>query len=503
MSFIRKIKRGNKVYLAEVENKRVAGKVVQRHIRYVGKQRDDKKIITTPLSDVSIEQVKLCGPLLVLDHLAKAIKLPEVLGSFAPEILSLVYAHCIDYQSVNKMERWFARTDLNMILGLDGVTEARLLSAMDSLEKLDAVALQRRIFQNTSECYDLGNQGVVYDVTNTYFTGRQCPLGKYGKDKEGVKGRPLIQIGLGVTRKYAVPVFHQVHDGNIHDSRMFQDAITAFRLYGIKNVLVVFDRGISSKKNQSDIKQLQWSVLCGLPLNDELKELLRDLRREHDLVHFKHRVCLNDSVFYVHVMPHSIGNVKGHLAFCINDRRRFEARESRYRNIAEAQSLLENGNPIRDNLRRFFGSDGRVLGHKVSAAEEFDGCSCIFTTTRMTKEEMVEKYFDKDIVEKAFHEFKSTIKLRPVRHWLEHRVKAHVFLCYLSYLLLSLLNIHVRPLGLSATAALEELESMYKVYLKDHRRKLSASRIVALTKKQEEIIRTVDKRLLKDCKEPV
>lgn len=499
MSFIRKIRRGNRVYLAEVETKRVEGKVVQRHIRYVGKERDDKKTITTPLSDVSVEQVKLCGPLLVLDHLARTVQLHSVLGAFAPEILSLVYAHCIDYQSVNKMERWFERTDLNMILGLDGLTEARLLSAMDSLEELDPIVLQRRIFQNTREHYPLGNQGVIYDVTNTYFYGKQCPLGKYGKDKEGVKGRPLIQIGLGVTRKHGVPVFHQVHDGNIHDSRMFQDAITTFGLYGIKNVLVVFDRGISSKKNQWDIDRQEWSVLCGLPLSDDLKDLLRAVRQQHDLVHFKNRVCLNDSVFYVHVIDHSIGGVKGRLAFCINDRRRFEARESRYRDIAEAQSLLAEGKAVRDSIKRFLGRDGRILTQKVDAAEEFDGCSCIFTTTRMTKEEMVEKYFDKDLVEKAFHDFKSTIKLRPVRHWLGHRVKAHVFLCYLSYLLLSLLNLHVKPLGLTATAALEELGSMYKVYLKDRRRILRASRIVALTKKQEEIIRAVDKRLLKGC----
>ncbi|GBE54388.1 hypothetical protein BMS3Bbin15_00541 [archaeon BMS3Bbin15] len=37
MSFVRKIKSGNSVYYAEVENKRVGGKVVQRHIRYLGK----------------------------------------------------------------------------------------------------------------------------------------------------------------------------------------------------------------------------------------------------------------------------------------------------------------------------------------------------------------------------------------------------------------------------------------------------------------------------------
>jgi len=500
MSFIRKIKRGDKVYLAEVETCRIDGKVVQRHIRYVGRAADDKKKLATPLSDVAIEHVKLYGPLLVLDHIAKELRLSEILGSFAPEILSLVYAHCLDYKSVNKMERWFQRTDLNMILGLDELTESRLLNAMDTVEQLDLIAVQRQIFRNARESYRLGNRGVIYDVTNTYFYGKQCPLGKFGKDKEGVKGRPLIQIGLGVTRKDGVPVFHQVHNGNVHDARMFQDAITTFRLFGIKDVLIVFDRGISSKKNQVDLKKLRWKVLCGLPLNDDLKRRLRLARDRDEIVQFKNRVSLNDSVFYAHVVPYSIDGVKGRLAFCINDRRRFESKEARYRLITEAQKLKRNGKPIKDSITRFIGKDGRVLTQRVIDAEEFDGCSCIFTTARrMTKEEMIAQYFDKDLVEKAFHDFKGVIKLRPIRHWLENRVRAHVFICYLSYLLLSLLNLRVKKLGMTAVGALEELDSLYKVYLKDQRRTLRAARVVALTRKQEEILRAVDKRLLKIC----
>lgn len=500
MSFIRKVRRGEKVYLQEVESQRVNGKIVQRYIRYIGRAADGKNMLSTSLSDVAVEHVKVYGPLLVLDHIAKGIELAASLGPFAREILSLVYAHCLDYKSVKKMERWFQRTDLNMILGLDDLTEARLLNAMDSLEQLDPIAIQRQIFHNARESYHLGNRGIVYDVTNTYFHGKQCPLGKFGKDKEGVKGRPLIQIGLGVTRKDGVPVFHQLHDGNVHDSRMFQDAITTFHLFGIKDVLVVFDRGISSKKNQVDLKKLRWKVLCGLPLNEQLKKSLRSARECDEIVQFKNRVPLNDSVFYVHVVPYSIEGVEGRLAFCINDRRRFEAKEARYRSITEAQELLRDRKPIRDSIKRFLGKDGRVLTHKVNDAEEFDGCSCIFTTARhMSKEEMVEQYFDKDLVEKAFHDFKGAIRLRPVRHWLENRVRAHVFICYLSYLLLSLLNLRVKKLGMTAIAALEELDSLYKVYLKDQRRALRAARIVTLTKKQEEILRAVDKRLLKVC----
>ena len=46
MSYIRKIKKNGKTYLAEVEGKRINGKVVQKHIRYIGKEVDDKKVIS-------------------------------------------------------------------------------------------------------------------------------------------------------------------------------------------------------------------------------------------------------------------------------------------------------------------------------------------------------------------------------------------------------------------------------------------------------------------------
>ena len=222
VSFIRKIKRGEKIYLAEVESKRINGRVVQRFIRHVGREADGKTVLSSSISDLTVDKVKLHGPVMVLNHLAQEIELSETLGDYGNEILSLVYAHCLDYKSINQMTSWFERTDLNMILDLEELTEKRLLEALDSLEQRDQETLQRRIFENVCRRYDLDTKGLVYDVTNTYLYGKKCPLGKWGKDKDGVLGRPLIQIGLGVTQKEGVAVFHKTYEGNIHDSRTFQ-----------------------------------------------------------------------------------------------------------------------------------------------------------------------------------------------------------------------------------------------------------------------------------------
>ncbi len=44
MSFIRKIKKGKNTYLALVENKWVKGKVLQRVIKYIGKEINGRAI---------------------------------------------------------------------------------------------------------------------------------------------------------------------------------------------------------------------------------------------------------------------------------------------------------------------------------------------------------------------------------------------------------------------------------------------------------------------------
>lgn len=133
---------------APVENKRIDGKIVQRHVRYVGKEAYSQTILSTSISDISIDKVKLYGPRLVLNHLANEIKLSSILGKYGQEILSLVYAHCIDYIRYNQMSRWFERTDLNMLLNLDGLTESKLLIALDFLESKNIEQLQKKLFDN-------------------------------------------------------------------------------------------------------------------------------------------------------------------------------------------------------------------------------------------------------------------------------------------------------------------------------------------------------------------
>ena len=132
MSFIRRIKNGKYTYLAEVENKWVDGKVVQKHIRYVGKELNGERILSGSIANTDVTGVKIWAPLIVLDKLAKQVNLSEFLGDYSDYLLSMVYAHCLDPKSVNKMEDWFVRTDLHTILRIDDISEKKLYAPLHS-----------------------------------------------------------------------------------------------------------------------------------------------------------------------------------------------------------------------------------------------------------------------------------------------------------------------------------------------------------------------------------
>jgi len=496
MSFIRRIKRKGRVYLAEVENKWIDGKCVQRHLRYVGREADGQTLLAASLSEVQVDQVKLYGPLFLLHYLAREINLPELLGTYSQEILCLVYAHCLDYRSLNHMPSWFERTDLNFLLNLDGLTEKRLVGALDSLEALDAEAWQRRLFEGVCRQYRLRPSGVIYDVTNTYLYGRHCSMAKPGKDKDEVKGRPLIQIGLGVTQDEGFPLFHKVFDGNVHDARTLQDLVTLFGSYELGPGLFIYDRGIASGRNLHDIKRLHWDTLCGLPLNEALKTFWRPWAKPQKLMQLSQRHRVGQTVFYTKLQPYQVDGVRGRLALCLNERLQRDARESRRDEVLYAQHMLSQGKSIKPGMERFFDGHGNLLAAKLAAAEEFDGYSCVFCTRSLPEQKMLSLYFDKDVVEKAFRSLKGITHLRPVRHWLAERVHAHVFLCYLAYLLLSLLQYRLRHTDFTAESALLELGTMYKVYLRDARQRFQLSRVVTLTRKQELILKTIDRSLL-------
>ncbi|MFH1695549.1 MAG: IS1634 family transposase [Candidatus Micrarchaeota archaeon] len=502
MSFIRKYKKGKYTYLAEVKSYRKHGKIKQKFIRYIGREVDGETVLSGSINRAEITKVSVFGPLLVLHEIADQINLRSLLGDYGEVILAMVYAHCLQPKSLNKLQHWFSKTDLNYILNLEKVTEKILLSALDSLNVEKSKYLQDKIFENVKQNFELENKGVVYDVTNTYFHGNKCLIAKRGHNKEK-RNKPQIQIGLAVTKPEAIPLFHKVFDGNIGDSRTLTDVLNNLKENEFEDNIIVWDKGSQSQNNVKTAKELGFEVICGLALNNRLKKDVDKIYSNKKFDSFKNRIKLQNSILYVekkeYLLQEKKSESKGNIYICLNKTKKETLRERRYTKIEEALQQLEKNKEIDEELKKYFHQNNEVNEKQIEQAEKYGGLSVIFSTKNLTKKEVVKIYFGKDLVEKAFRTLKGITQIRPVRHWLEERVKAHIFICYLSYLLLSLLQLKLKKTEFNAINALEELDTMYKVHIKDPKTKNTFTKTVALTKKQEDILKAVNKNLLKEC----
>src|SRR6185369_7616080 len=232
-------------------------------------------------------------------------------------ILALVYCHCHDYRSLLEVNRWFQKTDLNIIFGIEKITEKQLDDAFSALEEMDHLALQKSIFEKLGTLCEEDTSSVLYDVTNTYVYGTCCNLAKKGKDKEGVRGRRVIQIGLGITKKWGLPIFHQVHPGNVNDSKIFNEAISLLKTFNIDHGTIVYDRGMSAKTSILQLSNAHWNVIGGMPLHQGVKSLISEMDLQQ-VESFRNRIEQGRSIFYVTSKPYTVGTVSGKLFIVIN-----------------------------------------------------------------------------------------------------------------------------------------------------------------------------------------
>src|SRR5947207_12314827 len=95
MAFIRKIKKGEAIYLAKVESYRDDGKVKQRVLEYVGKEENGVPVQKMDINKIGVENVKQYADVSVLHQLAVELNLNYLLGRHHKAIIALLIAHLI------------------------------------------------------------------------------------------------------------------------------------------------------------------------------------------------------------------------------------------------------------------------------------------------------------------------------------------------------------------------------------------------------------------------
>ena len=451
MSFIRKIKKKDAIYLAEVENFRQDGKVKQRVIRYVGKEINGAPVKRIESGNIEITSVKKHLDYQVLHSIAIKLGIDKLLGADAKYILLLVYTQLITRKSLYALPDYVEETTLKELLQINNLVDKQLYEALDRLEALDFAVIEDQVFAMLSK-ERKERKAMVLDVTDTYFNGVNADW-KARKGKDG-KYDKLLQIALAVTKEEGFPILHKLYEGNIGNSKIFKDMLADIRLK--KFDVIILDRGMISMEAIADMTNISQMVITGLRLTNSIKaDYINKIDREQ-IFQPSHRVKLKETEVYVE----DFDFMNGKLLAIYNPHLEADKRQHAMRDP-------ETYKP----------EEAKYMGY-----------SLIYHTTSLTNEEAVRTYFERDIVEKAYRELKSTVNINPVRKYRIDHIRAHIKICYLAYAILSYIQYKVKPKGISATYALGQLQSVHKVTLESEKDKLKWDKVVTLKNEQKTLL---------------
>ena len=344
-----------------------------------------------------------------------------------------------------------ATTTLGEELSLGDVDEDTLYAAMDWLLPRQAKIedeLARRHLDNTL---------ILYDVTSSYFEGRTCPLAQRGHNRDGKKGKLQIVIGL-LCNKDGCPVAVEVFDGNTGDPTTVASQVEKIRQrFGLSRVVLVGDRGmITQARIREDLRPvegLSWITALRAPAIKKLAKqglVTPSLFDEKDLAEIASPdfpgerliVCRNPllAVERTRKRQELLAATEVRLDEIVTATQRAKRPLRTAAKIGQRVGKVLNTYKVgkhftmeitdtsftyqrnQDKIREEAALDGIYVVRTDVSAEEFN------------TEQTVTAYKSLSVVERAFRTMKTVnLRIRPIHHRLETRVRAHVFLCMLSY----------------------------------------------------------------------
>jgi DDE family transposase len=345
-----------------------------------------------------------------------------------------------------------ATSSLGAVLGVGGADEDDLYAAMDwALTRKDTI-------ENVLAARHLANGTLVlYDVSSAAFEGRSCPLGKIGHARDGVKGRLQIVYGLLCTTD-GVPVAIEVFEGNTADPKTLAAQISKLKTrFGLERVCLVGDRGmLTSARIRDELRPggLDWITALRAPQIKALVEadaLQLSLFDEQNLVEIsspdypgERLVCCRNPALAVErarkrdeLLAATATELDKIAAATRRDRRPLRGRDKIALRVGKVINKFKMAKhftlQITDEAFTF------ARNHDDIAAEAaLDGIYVLRTSlpdNTLPTDDVVARYKGLEDVERFFRTLNTELDVRPIRHRLAGRVRAHVFLRMLSYYL--------------------------------------------------------------------
>jgi hypothetical protein len=358
-----------------------------------------------------------------------------------------------------------------LIAGLPVTNDDACYRAMDWLLEINS-ELEQKVFDTLAHLLNLEVDLLFFDTTSTYFVtddedepvardtngypvtsgstdgddGEQREPGGFrtwGKSKDYRDDLPQIVIGMAVTRD-GIPVRVWCWPGDTNDSALIRQVKDDMRDWCLSKVIWVADRGFTSAANRRYLRKGAGSYIIGEKLRSGSAEAAAALSRQgryKDVAQnlkVKEVRIAEDERFIICFNPEAAerdaairARMIAHLTEAIKDSDQLSAGKR-----AELRGVISTKPGLNRYLRVTPGGLLRIDAARAKAEENLDGKYLLRTADpKLSAEDIAVGYKQLLAVERGWRDMKQVIDLRPVYHRREHRIRAHVILCWLALLL--------------------------------------------------------------------
>jgi transposase len=347
--------------------------------------------------------------------------------------------------------RYWQTTTLAEELAVADADSKELYTAMDWL-----LRRQREIENKLAQRHLADGAVVLYDVSSSFYEGHTCPLACYGHNRDGKKGLPIIVYGL-LTDAQGRPVALDVYPGNTADPVTVPDQIAKVRQrFALTRIVLVGDRGLLTQTRIDTLKEYPGLGWISALRSEALQGLIAKGALQRSLF---------DQVNLAEITSPDFPGER--LLACYNPLLAEQRHAKRQRLLAATeQDLQKLATEVGRRTKKPLSAAaiglkaGKVIGrHKmakhfqlqiadgsfrwsrdrasVTCEEQLDGIYVIRTSepeSAFSPTACVRTYKSLSLVEQAFRCFKGLdLLVRPIRHRVDLRVRAHLFLCMLAY----------------------------------------------------------------------
>jgi Transposase len=326
--------------------------------------------------------------------------------------------------------------------------------------------IQAEIYKNSLDVIDRSKKVLYYDCTNYFFELEEADgLKQYGKSKEN-RSNPIVQMGLFMDGN-GLPLTFSMFPGNENEQPSLKPLEQKIlKDFGLSRFVVCTDAGLASAANRKFNNKNDRSYIVTQSLKT-MKSHLKDWAIDNtgwstldsDLTYDLSKIdeeIHKDTIFFKERWINENG-LEQRLIITFSLKHRNYQRAIRNRQVERAENIIEKGAEAStrnaNSPKRFIDetnttTDGEIAEKKtlslnesqISKEEQFDGFYGVCTTLEDDITDIIAINRQRWQIEAAFRTMKSEFKARPVYLHNDNRIEAHFLTCFLSLLILRILE---------------------------------------------------------------